>query len=133
MGLTVDTSVLIDLLAGDRKAASAIETLERKGLTPVLSTVSVFEVLSGVDYTRSRVERDRLETLLKRIPIEAFDLESARRSAEFRSELLRAGRPQSAPDVMIAGHALAAGHTLMTRDKGLTAAGTSLGLRVSTY
>ena len=133
MGLTLDSSVLIDLLGREPKAVSAVARLEREGLVPVLSTVAVFEVLSGIEFTRSRIERDRVELLLRRIPIEPFDLDSARRSAEVRAQLLRAGRAQAAPDVMIAGHALAAGHTLVTRDRRLAAAGESLGLRVSVY
>ena len=133
MGLTLDTNVLIDLLSDEPRAVSVIRKLEQGGSVPVLSTIAVFEVLSGIEFTKSRVERDRLERVLRRVPIEDFGLESARRSAELRAEMLRAGRAHSAPEMMIAGHALAAGHTLVTRDKRLATAGRSLGLEVSTY
>jgi len=128
MGVTLDTSVLVDLLRSDRRTLSEIDRLESKGLVPVLSTVAVFEVLSGVEFTKSRSERARIEILLRQIPLESFDLDSARRSAEIRAELQRIGQSPGAPDVMIAGHALAAGLTLVTRDRALASAGTSLGL-----
>jgi tRNA(fMet)-specific endonuclease VapC len=128
VGVTVDTSVLIDLLRDDPRVFSEIDRLESEGLVPVLSTVAVFEVLSGVEFTKSRGERARVEILLRQIPSESYGLDSARRSAEIRAELQRTGHSPGAPDVMIAGHALALGHTLVTRDRQLAMAGKSVGL-----
>jgi tRNA(fMet)-specific endonuclease VapC len=128
VGVTLDTSVLIDLLRSDRRVLSQLDRLEGSGLVPVLSTIAVFEVLSGVEFTKSRSERAKVEVLLRQIPLEPFDLDSARRAAELRAELRRAGRSPGAPDVMIAGHALAAGHTLVTRDRALAEAAATLGL-----
>lgn len=133
MGVTLDSSVLVDVLRGDERALAVLDRVESRGLTPLLSAVAVFEVLSGVEYTKSRSERARVEILLRRIPIEAFDLDSARRAGELRAELLRVGRSPGAPDVMIAGHALAGGHTLVTRDRALASAASSLGLPVEWY
>lgn len=133
MGVTLDTSVLIDLLRGDRKTLIRLDRLEDQGLSPVLSSVAVFEVLSGVEFTKSRSERARLEILLRQIPIESFDLDSARRAGELRAELLRAGASPGAPDVMIAGHALSQGHTLVTRDHNLAEAATSFGVPTVSY
>jgi tRNA(fMet)-specific endonuclease VapC len=132
VGLSLDTSVLIDVLRGDRRTLSAIDRLEGSGLVPVLSAVAVFEVLSGVEFTKSRSERARVELVLRQIPLESFDLDAARRAGELRAELQRAGSSPGAPDVMIAGHALAAGHTLVTRDRALATAGESLGLATAT-
>lgn len=133
MGVTVDTSVLIDLLRGNPKTLSQLDRLEEEGQSPVLSSVAVFEVLSGVEYTKSRSERARLEAFLRQLPIEAFDLESARRSGELRAELLRVGFSPGAPDVMIAGHALSRGHTLVTRDRKLADAAAAFGVSVVSY
>jgi tRNA(fMet)-specific endonuclease VapC len=130
VGVTLDTSVLIDLLRGDARTLARLDDLEGEGLMPVLSTVAVFEALSGVEFTKSRADRVRLEILLRQLPLEPFDLDSARRAGEMRAELLRGGRSPGAPDVMIAGHALAAGHTLVTRDRSLAAAAEALGVHV---
>ena len=128
MGVTLDSGVLIDVLRGDRRTLTELDRLEGGGLIPVLSAVAVFEVLSGVEFTKSRSERARVEILLRQLPIEPYDLDSARRSAELRAELQRAGKSPGAPDVMIAGHALSAGHTLVTRDRELAACCEALGL-----
>ena len=133
MGVTLDTSALVDVLRGDERVLSTLDELEAKGLTPALSSVAVFEVLSGVEFTRSRSERVRLELFLHQIPVEWFDLDSARRAAELRAELMRSGRTPGAPDVMIAGHALAQGHTLVTRDARLAKAASAYGMAVVSY
>jgi tRNA(fMet)-specific endonuclease VapC len=133
MGVTLDTSVLIDLLRGDSRTLANLDQLEQEGLLPTLSTVAVFEALSGVEFTKSRADRVRLEILLRQIPLEAFDLDAARRAGELRADLLRAGRSPGAPDVMIAGQALAAGHTLVTRDRALAASAKALGVQVLSY
>lgn len=133
VGVTLDTSVLIDLLRGDGKTLDQLDRLERQGAAPVLSAVAVFEVLSGIEFTKSRSERVRLEILLRQFPIESFDLDAARRSGEIRGELLRLGTSPGAPDVMVAGHALSRGHTLVTRDRGLADAGSALGLPIVYY
>ena len=133
MTVTYDSSALIDILRGDERALEEADRLEKEGGLPVLSTVAVFEVLSGVEFTKSRLERTRLESLLSQFRLESFDQESARRAAELRGELLRAGRSPSAPDVMIAGHALAHGHVLVTRDRSLASIATASGLTVVSY
>jgi tRNA(fMet)-specific endonuclease VapC len=133
VGVTLDTSVLIDLLRGDARTLAQLDRLEGEGLLPTLSTVAVFEALSGVEFTKSKSDRVRLEILLRQIPLEPFDLDSARRAGELRAELLRAGGSPGAPDVMIAGQALASGHTLVTRDRVLAASATALGVRAVTY
>jgi tRNA(fMet)-specific endonuclease VapC len=128
VGITLDTSVLIDLLRGDRRTLRELDRLESPGQVPILSTIAVFEVLSGVEFTKSRSERAKVELLLRLIPLEPYDLDSARSPGERRAELQRTGRALGAPDVMIAGHARAAGHTLVTRDRALADCGESLGL-----
>jgi tRNA(fMet)-specific endonuclease VapC len=133
MGVTYDTSALIDVLRADKGVLREADRLEEKGLLPILSTVAVFEVLSGVEFTKSRLERARLEALLSSFQIEPFDREAARKAAELRAELLRAGRGPGAPDVMIAGQALSRGHTLVTRDRNLGDVAKASGLSVIIY
>ena len=111
-------------------ARERLGELEAEGHLPVLTTAVFFEVLSGVEYTRSRAERVALEQLMRKIPLEPFDERAARRAAELRAELKRMGRAPGTADIMIAGHALAYGHLLVTRDRGLARAGEALGLKV---
>jgi predicted nucleic acid-binding protein len=92
VGVALDTRAFIDVPRGNEAALRETDRLERAGNLPVLSTVAVFEVVSGVEYTKSRVERVRLETRLSRIAIEPFNQVSARRAAELRGEFLRIAR-----------------------------------------
>jgi len=133
VGITLDTSVLIELLRGDRRTQALLDRLEGEGLLPTLSTVAVFEASSGVEFSKSRADRVRLEVLLRQIPLEGFDLDAARKAGELRAELLRAGKSPGAPDVMIAGQALASGHTLVTKDRSLAASARAMGLQVVDY
>jgi len=133
MGVTYDTSALIDVLRANKSVLREADRLERDGLLPILSAVAVFEVLSGVEFTKSRLERSRLEALLSRFQIDPFDQDSARKAAELRAELLRVGKGPGAPDVMIAGQALAGGHTLVTRDRQLADVAKASGLKVVVY
>jgi tRNA(fMet)-specific endonuclease VapC len=133
VGVVLDSSALIDALRGNEDLLRETDRIEQSGGLPVLSTVAVFEVLSGVEFTRSRLERTRVEALLARFRIEAFDQDSARRAAELRAELLRVGRSPGAPDVMIAGQALAGGHVLVTRDRDFARVAKVSGLKVVTY
>ena len=111
----------------------ATDRLEQEGGVPVPSTVAVFEVLSGVEFTKSRHERARLDSLLSQVRIDDFDESSARRAAELRAEFLRVGRSPGAPDVMIAGQALAGRHVLVSRDRKLSEVAEALGLKVVRY
>src|SRR5258708_22720032 len=101
MGLALDTSTLIGLLSGSRKIRSAIADQEALGLVPVLSTVVAFEALSGVEFTRSKAERARLESLIRHLPLEDFTLEAARVAGELRADLRRVGRSPIAPPAII--------------------------------
>jgi len=109
------------------------DRLEKAGGLPVLSTVAVFEVLSGVEFTKARLERTRLEALLSQFQLEPFDQESARKAAELRGELLHGGRSPGAADVMTVGQALARGHVLVTRDRNLANVARASGVSAVTY
>ncbi len=133
MGVTLDTNVLIDLLAGDKAAVACLREIEDEGAVPVLTSVAVFEALAGIEFTKSRSARAELEGVLRRYPIEPFGLEGARWAAELRAELRRTGRTPSIADVMIAGHAQAQGHVLVSRDRRLLESARALGIRAKTY
>jgi hypothetical protein len=48
MDVAPDTSAFIDVPRGDEAVVRQTDRVEKEGNLPVLSTVSVFEVLSGV-------------------------------------------------------------------------------------
>ncbi|MGA8537606.1 MAG: type II toxin-antitoxin system VapC family toxin [Thermoplasmata archaeon] len=133
MGVVVDSSVIVDVLSGDARAIAKVRDAEREFGPPFLSSIVVFETLVGVLLRGSASKARALEALFSHYPTLSVDATDARRAAEIRVELLRAGRPASIPDTLIAGQALAGGHVLLTRDRGLSEAASAIGLRVETY
>ena len=133
MGVVVDSNVLVDVMAGNARAVAQVRDAERTFGPPFLSSIVIFETLVGVLYRGSVSKTRALEALLARYAVLPLDAADARRAAEIRVELLRAGRPASSLDTLIAGQALAGGHVLITCDRGLLDAARAIGLRAETY
>lgn len=99
----------------------------------LLATPVLYEVASGIALSRSRSETEAFRSLVAKFAIVAFDELAAAKAAEVRAELVRLGRTKSHIDVMIAGMALAGGHTLVTRDKDFDVISAALGLQLEAY
>ena len=99
----------------------------------MLSTPVLYEITSGLLYTRSRSEASAFRSLASRFAVLPFDEASATKAAEIRAELMRLGRAKSHVDVMIAGVAAAAGHTLVTRDRDFQDIAEAVGLVLEGY
>jgi len=133
MGVTVDSSFVIDVLRGTPAALAKSREMDSKGEAKFLTTPVLYEVSAGLLLTRSRSEAAAFRGLASRFAILPFDEPSAIKAAEIRAELMRLGRPKAHVDVMIAGIASAHGHTLMTRDNDLLDISRSVDLHVETY
>ncbi|TLZ66619.1 MAG: type II toxin-antitoxin system VapC family toxin [Methanobacteriota archaeon] len=133
MGVTVDTNFIIDVLRADAAAIAKSRELDTRPETKHLSTPVLYEITSGLLYTRSRSEAGAFRTLASRFSILPFDEPAATRAAEIRAELMRLGRLKSHVDVMIAGVAAAGGHALVTRDRDFLDIAEAVGLIVETY
>ena len=87
----------------------------RAGDRPCISSVTLFELWTGILHGRGRPrERRELDDLVTKLPVLSLDDNDARRSAEVRSALERRGTPIGPYDMLIAGQALARGLTLVT-------------------
>lgn len=77
----------------------------------VVSSVTVAELLSGAELSRTPALRQRVqlmtEELLRHVPTLPFDLEAARTYAQLNAALLRAGQPVGGFDLQIAAIAMA--------------------------
>jgi len=133
MGVTVDTNFIIDVLRADAAALAKSQEIDRRPEAKLLSTPVLYEITSGLLYTRSRSEAGAFRTLASRFAILPFDEPAATRAAEIRAELMRLGRLKSHVDVMIAGVAAAGGHTLVTRDRDFQDIAQAVGLVVESY
>ncbi len=133
MGITFDSNFIIDILRSDREALAKARAIDAGGEAKFLTTPVLYEVSSGLIFTRSRSEAAAFRALASRLTILPFDEPSAVKAAEIRAELMRLGRPKGNIDIMIAGIAAAEGHTLVTRDGDLRDISQAIGLNLDGY
>ncbi len=133
MGVTVDSSFIIDILRSDRAALAKDKEIGDRREARFLTTPVTYEITSGLLFTRSRSEAAAFHGLASRFSILPFDEASAKRAAEIRVELLRLGRMKDHVDIMLAGITSQGDHTLITRDKDFHDMAQAVGLSVETY
>ncbi len=101
----------------------------RRGLDAVIdddddvaiAAITVAELLVGVELAdpSRRQRRSRfVEAILATLPVEDYDLETARAHASLLAHARRTGRPRGAHDLLIAATALARQRIVVTADAG---------------
>lgn len=125
----LDSSFIVDLLAGEvaavRKAAELESTGERLSVTaPAMAEVLVGAQFRGGPYLRKALE------LLAGLDVLVADASVAAEAGELGAELLRRGARPASADLLIAATARLHRKILLTRDKGFAAIP---GLAVETY
>jgi tRNA(fMet)-specific endonuclease VapC len=116
----IDTSVIIDFIAGDKKIVSSMKelvTIEEIRTT----SITEYELLRH----KSKLKRQITENFLSEVTIYPFDEKAAREAAVLFIELQANGKMINQNDVLIAGIALAHNETLITRDRKLASIGKS--------
>jgi tRNA(fMet)-specific endonuclease VapC len=111
--IVADSDVLIDYLNDVNPSADRIEA-EIRRMNLATTAVSRFEVVAGV---RDEKQRRRVDALLESTVTLSLDGTAADRAAGVRRELEKAGRKIGMADCLIAGIVLAAGGTLLTRNR----------------
>ncbi len=108
----IDTSVIIDFLAGDEIIVSTIRSLAKKG-TIKTTTIAEYELLKH----RNELKRGIAEKFLLAVTVCPFDRASAKQAALLFEKLSKKGTMINENDLLIAGITLASNDTLLTRDK----------------
>ena len=115
MKYLLDTNVCVDLL---RSRPSVVERVS--SVMPgdcAVSTVTAHELRSGALGSRQPAkELRKIELMLRTIQELVFDRAAATESAKVRVATQKRGKPIGPYDVLIAGHALAAGLVLVTNN-----------------
>jgi tRNA(fMet)-specific endonuclease VapC len=115
----LDTNVCIALLNGrPEQVRVRSEQVRATDVSVGISSVVAFELWHGVGKsTRREANARALEAFLAG-PFEVvpFDEEDARAAGRVRAELVAAGTPIGAYDILIAGQAVRSGATLVTAD-----------------
>jgi len=111
--IVADSDVLIDALRGREPSLTRVTEGLDTG-TLATTTVTVFELLSGV---RSDREREPVQRLLAPLTILPFDESAAGAAATARRHLERQGAQIGMGDLLIAGICLSRSASLLTRNR----------------
>jgi len=111
--IVVDSDVLIDALRGRQPAVRRVTDGLHAGVLST-TTVTVFELLSGV---RTEADSAAVERLLAALTILPFDDAASREAAGVRRGLASQGRSIGMADYMIAGICVARSAALLTRNR----------------
>jgi predicted nucleic acid-binding protein len=114
----LDTSVIIDFLAGDQKMVALVkEILDKEDVKT--TTITEYELLRH----KIKIKKQAAERFLSGAIVSSFDRDAAKEAALLFEELQDAGRMINENDLLIAGIALAHNEVLLTRDQKLASIG----------
>lgn len=117
MRYLLDTDICIAALRGHAGVRARLQSVTPDDCG--VSTVTVFELLSGVERCRRPDgERRKVEAFLAPLHVLPFDHEAAVRAAKVRWGLEKAGQPIGPYDLQIAAQALALDVVVVTGNAG---------------
>ena len=114
----LDTSVIIDFLAGDQRVIAKVkEVLEKEDVKT--TTITEYELLRH----KAKIKKQAAERFLSGTIVCSFDREAAKAAATLFEELQESGTMVNENDLLIAGIILAHDEVLLTRDQKLAGIG----------
>ncbi len=125
----LDSSFIVDLLAGDPAALRKAKELEEAGERLCIAAPAMAEVMMAAHFRGGRYLRKALE-LVAGLEVLAADGLVAAEAGELGAELLPRGEHPAAADLLIAASVRLHRKVLLTRDKGFSSIP---GLAVETY
>ena len=115
--MIADTSFLIDIMKSDKEAIKKAEEIEKKGNTIAVTSISIFELFVGVTLIiKQDRERNKINTILKGLPIISFDEDSAIEAGKILAQRRKDGSSIEPEDSMIAGICSKRNEILITRN-----------------
>ena len=117
----LDTTILIDLAGPNarlrKRALDKLSELIDRNETLVTTRFNVAELYIGIARSDNpRTEEAAVRSLIGDLRILEFDDKAARMFGQITAHLQMFGRPAGDMDVLIAATAMAAGHSMITRD-----------------
>jgi len=127
MAVCLDTTFLVDLLAGDEGALAFADSMSEPA---TISAVSFYELMSAV---RSDRRLARVEAIAREYAVVPADYDVCSMAGAIQARLGDAGRLIPVLDAMIAATAILAGMPIVTSDEHFRRVPTEFGLSVRTY
>jgi predicted nucleic acid-binding protein len=113
--VSLDSSFLIDLLAGELRAVEKARELDRTGEPRWITAPAAAEVLVGA-HRLGGAYLTRTRQLVDSLPVLPFDREACHEAGRLGSELLARGASVATADLFIAAVTRRHGQRLLTRD-----------------
>jgi predicted nucleic acid-binding protein len=114
----LDTSIIIDFLAGDQRTVATVKQILTKEEIKT-TTITEYELLRH----KTKIKKQAAERFLSGVVVCSFDRDAAKKAAMLFEELQDAGRMINENDLLIAGISLAHDEVLLTRDQKLASIG----------
>lgn len=115
--MILDTCFIIDLLEGNEEAYEKLLELDTNDVTQIITTVSVFELIVGVERSNNvEKEKNRTTKIYEKMLIANLDHKSAVCAGEIFAQQMSKGRTLPFSDCLIAGIAISNNETLLTRN-----------------
>ena len=108
----LDTSIIIDFLAGDKEIVVLVKELSQKEDVKT-TTITEYELMRH----KTKFRREAAEKFLSAVTVFSFDRASARKAALLYEKLRETGEMINENDLLIAGISLSNDEILLTRDR----------------
>lgn len=106
MKVILDTSFLIELKKGNKKAVEALEERKENCEDIIVSSLTVYELLVGANYVWKKhgnaKEMMVISDMLKPLTVVPVDLDVVKRASEVKAELMLRGMDVPDLDILIA-------------------------------
>src|SRR3989344_6169410 len=110
-----DTTFIIDLLKGDKKAVKYLEMLDNTSEPKIITAITIHELWRDLSLLKTK-EEDEIKGILETSTVLSLDLESSMISGEIEGRLIREGIMIEPEDAMIAGITIKHNQKLLTRN-----------------
>lgn len=127
--VSLDSSFLIDLLAGKPRAVARATELDQTSEPRFVTAPAASEVLIGA-YRLGGAYFERTRALIDSLPLLPFDRASYHQAGRLGAELLKRGTPLGQGDLFVAAITLRYGERLLANDRAFARVP---GLAVETY
>ncbi len=127
--VSLDSSFLIDLLAGEPRAVSRAAELDRTSEPRFVSAPAASEVLIGA-YRLGGPYFEKTKAMIDSLPLLAFDRACYHQAGRLGAELLKRGTPLGQGDLFVAAITMRYGERLLASDRAFSRVP---GLAVETY
>ncbi len=111
--MILDTTVIIDILRGNKLVLEKVKDLEDKSVVLSTTSISVFEIWQGIKETENE---EKIQNFFESINVFMFDIQDAQEAGRIQARLKKQGLIIDPEDSMIAGIAKIHKESVLTKN-----------------